>query len=168
MSDQQIDETTGPKALRDAYERAKAEAEDGAAARRELAFLKAGLDVDNPTVKFAMTHYDGELTKDAVLEFSAGVGLAQPPAPPEPPAPESTDLRRELAGGNVVPPPDPDAGGDPMDAAWGEYHKLVAGGETGERASRAVFGTILAGAANGDPRFAFDAEAHKARAREQA
>lgn len=165
MSDDTTDQTS-PRALREAYERAKADAEAGNAAQRELAFLKAGLDVDNPTVKFAMTHYDGELTKDAVLEFAAGVGLAQPPAPsePEPTAPDTQQLRDELAGATPTPPPDPNAGGDPMDEAWAEYHKLVAQGETGQRASRAVFGTILAGAASGDPRFAFDAEAHKAKA----
>jgi len=170
MPDPQIDDQAqGPRALREAYERAQAEAQEGLGARRELAFLKAGLDVDNPTVKFAMTHYDGELSKDAVLEFAAGVGLSQPTAPPEPepPAPEITDLRRELAGAAAAPPPDPTLGGDPMEEAWGEYHRLVREGETGERAARAVFGTIMAGAAAGDPRFAFDAEAHKALAREQ-
>ena len=72
--------------LREAYKRKEAEAKEGAAAKRELAFLRAGVDPDtSPAAKFFADHYDGELNAEAITESYSALGLGGEPAPqPEP------------------------------------------------------------------------------------
>ena len=75
--------------LREAYKRKEAEAKEGAAAKRELAFLRAGVDPDaSPAAKFFADHYDGELNADAITESYSALGLGGEPAPQPEPEPE--------------------------------------------------------------------------------
>lgn len=46
----------------------KARADEAAAAARELAFVKAGVDPNLPVAKYFMKGYDGELNADAIRE----------------------------------------------------------------------------------------------------
>jgi hypothetical protein len=63
--------------------KARREAEEAATtASRELAFMKAGIDMDDPKAAYFVRGYDGELTSEAVKAEAIRVGfLAE--APPE-------------------------------------------------------------------------------------
>ena len=54
---------------------ARAEAE---AAKRELAFVKAGVPLDNPVAKYFIKGYDGEITPDAIRAAAEEANLIQP------------------------------------------------------------------------------------------
>ncbi len=63
-------------------ERNKA-AERADAAERELAFMRAGIDVEaNPMAAYFVKGYDGEVTADAIRAKAQEVGLLQAPPPP--------------------------------------------------------------------------------------
>lgn len=47
-------------------------------AKRELAFVRAGIDLDSPSGKLAAKAYDGEPSLDAVKQFAVEYGLIQP------------------------------------------------------------------------------------------
>ncbi len=96
-------ERKAEKAAREAAEN-KAAAE---AARRELAFVKAGVDPDSPKAKYFVRGYEGELTVDAIKAEAAQLGLVDAPAPPaeEIPAAERAAHERiaASAAGTSVP-----------------------------------------------------------------
>ena len=54
---------------------ARAEAE---AAKRELAFVKAGEPLDNPVAKYFIKGYDGEITPEAIRAAAEEANLVQP------------------------------------------------------------------------------------------
>lgn len=63
------------------------QAEANAAAARELAFVKAGVNTDDPAAKYFLKGYDGELTVDAIKAAAAEarlIGAAPPPPDPRP------------------------------------------------------------------------------------
>ena len=76
MSNDEFDtEESGRNPLRDRMKlleqenaELKARAEEAAGAARELAFVKAGVDPANPTAKYFVKAYDGELTPEAIRE----------------------------------------------------------------------------------------------------
>lgn len=55
----------------------KAKAEAAAAAERELAFVKAGIDPNLPVAKYFMKGYDGELTADAIRAAAIEAQIVQ-------------------------------------------------------------------------------------------
>ncbi len=63
------------KSLRAAANRAKRTAQERDAAIRELAFVKAGIDTDNPRLAYFYKGYDGELSKDAIRQAAAEAGF---------------------------------------------------------------------------------------------
>jgi hypothetical protein len=58
----------------------RAEAAEAVAAKRELAFIKVGIDVDSPTGKLFAKAYDGETSPEAVAAAAAEYGLIKPPS----------------------------------------------------------------------------------------
>lgn len=74
MSNDDLDEQeTGRNPLRDRMKvleqenaELKARADEAAAAARELAFVKAGIDPDLPVAKYFMKGYDGEISVEAI------------------------------------------------------------------------------------------------------
>jgi hypothetical protein len=63
---------------------AKAAAAEAEAARRELAFLKAGIDLDSPQGKLLAKGYDGPATAEAIKAAAVEYGLIQTEAPAVP------------------------------------------------------------------------------------
>lgn len=166
MADQT--EPSTPKELRDAYERTKQEAEEGRQAKRKLAFLEAGVDLNTPTGKLVDRAYDGDLTADGVKAFAEEMGIdltAKPAAPPsgegEPPDeggkdPEPTDedqVRRTISGAEA---PDPAAQGDVLTDAFAERDRLLKEGKQRLRAGAPVLGAIIGQAAAGNKDFIYD------------
>lgn len=64
-----------PKQLRDAAERGRAALNENKALKRENAFLKAGINVDDPRMSYFFKGYDGELTADAILTAAKAAGF---------------------------------------------------------------------------------------------
>lgn len=117
---------------------AEKQATEGAAARRELAFLRAGVDIESPVGKLFVKAYDGELEAEAIkTQYQALVpepaqGGEEPPPSGEPageppPTGMPTDDAARLAAAraqlqsNASPPgsePQTHVGQAMMDAAF--------------------------------------------------
>jgi hypothetical protein len=75
------DETDGqeveeaPRGLRRAANKSKKLEQELANARRELAFTKAGINPDDPRMKYFVKGYDGDFTADAVRQAAVEAGF---------------------------------------------------------------------------------------------
>lgn len=74
-------------------------------AKRELAFVKAGIDPNSPMSKYFMKGYDGELDPDAIRNAAVEAQLISPP--------EATPTQVEAAG-------------------WQKIAKIAAGSQTAQ------------------------------------
>lgn len=74
-------------------------------ARRELAFVKAGIDPNSPMSKYFMKGYDGELDPEAIRQAAVEAQLISPP--------EATPTQVEAAG-------------------WQKIAKIAAGSQTAQ------------------------------------
>ncbi|TXH55385.1 MAG: hypothetical protein E6Q97_08925 [Desulfurellales bacterium] len=75
-------------------------AEEGRKAKRELAFAKAGVDVDSPLGGLFMKGYDGEVTADAIKASWAEIS----PTTPEPAATEPAAQAPQAQAQHAVDP----------------------------------------------------------------
>ena len=66
-----------PKGLRRAAGKSKKLESELAQAKRELAFAKAGIDPDDPRMKYFVKGYDGDLTAGAVRQAAVEAGFIQ-------------------------------------------------------------------------------------------
>lgn len=80
------EETEGKNPLRQALKQkekelaeAKKAAAEAAEAKRELAFIKAGVPMDNPMAKYFVKAYDGELDPDAIKQAALEAQLISSP-----------------------------------------------------------------------------------------
>jgi len=89
-----------------AADQARAEAD---AAKRELALIRAGIDLDSPQGKLFAKAYDGEPAVDAIRKAAEEYGVLAPPTPPVDPAELSAHTRvaQASAGSPAAPPADP-------------------------------------------------------------
>ena len=78
---------------------------DAEVAKRELAFVKAGIDPNSPMSKYFMKGYDGELSPDAIRQAAVEAQLISPP--------EATPTQVEAAG-------------------WQKIAKIAAGSQTAQ------------------------------------
>lgn len=97
----------------EALESSTAEAEAGRDARRKLAFMDAGIDLDTPTGKLFADAYQGDLTTEAVKAKASEYGIIEPPKT-ETATPEEQAAAEEIVQATVgapeggqKPPPDP-------------------------------------------------------------
>lgn len=154
------DEVETPAQLREAANRAKQHKAEADAAKRELAFVKAGIDTDSKLGKLVFNTYDGELTKEAILEFVSDIpGLSAAPSE-EPPVEENEDeipddeRNSTLDRNNLANDANGDEGGKPdprkvgRDAAKG----VIDSGGTQEDALATHFQQIVGAAKEGDRR----------------
>jgi hypothetical protein len=135
--------------------RLREQAADAAAAKRELVFVKAGVDTDSRLGKLALAGYDGELTVEAVKTFATEIGAIG--APPPAPAVTITDDeralandRQALAGGRAEPAQD--QGEHPTLAALKDFQARLERGSGRDNARAVALDKILTAAANGDQR----------------
>lgn len=78
---------------------------DAETAKRELAFVKAGIDPNSPMSKYFMKGYDGELSPEAIRQAAVEAQLISPP--------EATPTQVEAAG-------------------WQKIAKIAAGSQTAQ------------------------------------
>ena len=123
------------------------------ATKREMVFVKAGIDTDTPKGQAALKAYDGELNKDAVSAWYGDVFGAPAIKGDEPSAAEValTEDRQYVA-----------TGGDPGPTSESHEHPHTEGiARAGEvwrqtfdvdKAAAAFLGPVFTAAAQGDPR----------------
>lgn len=97
--DQMVDEgNDNLKDLRKRADEARKLEQEAAQLKRELAFSKAGIDVDTPVGKMLFKAYDGELDKETLTAAAREVGaINDAPATPNEPSPEERSQSRERA-----------------------------------------------------------------------
>ena len=66
-----------PRGLRRAANKGKKLESENQQLKRELAFFKAGIDTDDPRMKYFAKGYEGELTADAVRQAAMDAGFIQ-------------------------------------------------------------------------------------------
>ena len=66
-----------PKGLRRAASKSKQLEAELQAAKRELAFIKAGIPVEDPRMGYFMRGYDGEITAEAIRQAAIDAGFVQ-------------------------------------------------------------------------------------------
>jgi hypothetical protein len=149
-----------PQELRAAAKAGKAAKVEAEAARRELAFTKAGIDTDSDRGQMFMDSYKGELDKDAIkTKFDSIFGTVEAPnddqdeaerAAAEEELKRQTQDRRDLtsAGTEHTPPSE----GSLIDAGYQRMQEALNDGRPMEIAFREALGGTLAAANQGDPR----------------
>ena len=80
----------------------KAKADEAAAASRELAFVKAGVDPTLPMAKYFVKGYDGELTADAIRAAAIEAAIIHDTKAAEK---DAWDRTAKVASGNNSEPP---------------------------------------------------------------
>lgn len=162
MADEQDTDTTEDvSALRKAAEggaKAKAEAE---LAKKELAFVKAGINTDTKPAQALLRAYDGELTAEAIKAEAADWGLVDAPKAPEPEAdaPDYTDdaalqSMRDATSGSPAPVDEPVKSAFEM--AGDGYLKDRKDGRAAQDSLNRAYGTFIKEAAKGNPTAIFD------------
>lgn len=66
-----------PRGLRRAANKGKKLESENQQLKRELAFFKAGIDTDDPRMKYFAKGYDGEMTAEAVRQAAMDAGFLQ-------------------------------------------------------------------------------------------
>ena len=86
--DSDIEEDSIPGLRRAANKSKKLESENQSL-KRELAFAKAGLPLDDPKMRYFVKGYDGEMEAEAIRAAAVEAGFYQQPAQGEQPATQS-------------------------------------------------------------------------------
>lgn len=167
------DQNQTPAQLREYADRQKERADaaeaqiaEGDKARRENAFLRAGVDLDSPLGTLFSKGYEGELDGDKVKEAWSALQPAQAPPPEaasDAPTPEElaqAQARDALNTGGVPPGEEPSP--SPWDAAKENYKIAKEKGQSTDRAQTAAIQTVMDAAVAGDERVLYDRDRWKA------
>ena len=154
--------------LRKAAEGGKAAKREAEMAKRELAFVKAGVDTDSKPARALLENYEGELTKEAIQAEAKDWGLvkgAEPEPTPDPGAEQAaavaeTQATREALEGQPAPDEPPQVGG--VDGALKNFLKNKEDGMSQINATNHAFGEVIKAAAMGDSQARFDADSWEA------
>lgn len=171
MSDQQ-QQDGAPEQERENLSELRSAADEGRKAKRELAFVKAGIDTDTPLGAMFATAYSGDLTKDAIAEEWEKIAPSPQAAVEQVDAIQADQLvvaqeqdvqraqqdraRRSIASTPAEPVAEPTV--DPLREGYKQFHENLSNGVTRDRAAKPVFEAIIGGAANGDQRFIWNGE----------
>jgi len=156
MSDQE-DQHEGDNlaGLRKAADEGKAARAELEAMKRQMAFVKAGVDIDTKLGQMLLKTYDGELDTEAIKAEATEVGaIKSAVAPPEPEGPvvdeNETRERQDLASNAGTPSSLESA--DPHTAALRNFEESRANGRTREDSAGAAYFEIIKAAQAGDKR----------------
>ena len=153
MDDYPEDDTGGIKDLRDAAERGKKATQELDAMKREMAFLKAGVDTDTKAGQLLYKAYDGELETDLLRAEAAELGILREASAPvremsDDSDRQATQERRALAD-NTVPPTNQTE--SPYDAGHREFKAMMDAGRPKEDSAATFIHTVLEAAGGADP-----------------
>jgi hypothetical protein len=165
MSDEQtpVEEGEGIKKLREKAEQGSAAIDENARLKREMAFMRAGIDTTSKPAQALIASYSGELDPDAIKAEAAEWGLVKGEAPPvqqydeNSPERQQQEIREQTSGqpAPVLPPPEVNG----MDKAISGYHENRTKGMADEAAQVQAFGEVIRAAAGGDKSTIFDPSA---------
>lgn len=168
-------DTQEPSELRKAAERGAAAAAENEQLRKEMAFIKAGIDTETKLGQMLFKTYEGELTKSALQEeWSSIAPASQPEAeqvevpepPPDPRAVQRQQIQQDLAS-NAAEDDLTDTGEDAKERAWNAYTDDRRQGTDRRLAMRAYVGELIDAAVKGDQTAIFDEAAWRQRALEE-
>jgi len=158
MDDIQDEGTGGIKELRDAAERGKKASQELDSMKREMAFLKAGVDTDSKAGQLLFKAYDGELDTDLLRLEAEELGILRDTQTAPTPTTDNDNVdrqrveeRRALAGDNVPPESQTES---PYDAGHRQFQEMMEQGRPKDESAAHFIHTVLeaAGGADPDPR----------------
>lgn len=162
-NDQTAPETEA-SALRRAAEEGAAAKKELEQAKREVALLRAGVDLDSKAGQMFAKAYDGDLTAEAIQAEWADIAPkpAAAPAPPPPDPEEARQTAERLALANDSTPPGAPTDPDPNAAGMAAFQQALAEGRTREDAAAEWITRVNAAGAAGDSRVLYRSPAEKA------
>jgi ribosomal protein L12E/L44/L45/RPP1/RPP2 len=129
-----------PSQLREAANRSgkwKAEAE---AAKRENAFLRAGIDPEDTRMKYFVKGYEGELSADDIKSAAIDAGFMTAPEPPADPAADQAQAGQQRV---VAASSGTQTSKDPASVVYGMQQAYKEGGLEGLSAYSRQFGVTF-------------------------
>lgn len=148
----QDDQNPDIKDLRRAADDGKAARAEAEQARRELAFVKAGVDTDSKLGKLLLKTYEGDLTTDAIKAEAAELGLGQPAGGNDQASEQDRAQTRERTDLASEPDVSQSEGPDPNKVARTSFEEARNNGESREMAAGAYLSEMLRAAHSGDKR----------------
>ena len=146
-------ENTSMKDLRDAAERGRKASQELDAMKREMAFLKAGVDLEKKAGQLLMKAYDGDLEPELIRaeaeELGAVMGAAPTPVAEAQEIDTSTAERQALVQDSVAPEATTES---PYDRGHREFQDMLNDGRPKEDAAARFVHTVLEAAGQGDDR----------------
>ena len=146
----------GIKELREAADRGKKASQELDQMKREMAFLKAGVDTDSKAGQLLFKAYDGDLETDLIRIEAEELGILKDAAPPPESENSEADVRvaqerRDLAADHIAPENQTES---PYDAGHRQFQEMVGAGRSTEDSAARFVHTVLeaAGGADPDPR----------------
>jgi len=147
---------TGIKELRDAADRGRKASQELEEMKREMAFLKAGVDTDTKAGQLLFKAYDGDLDPDLLRVEAEELGILKGADPEPVPEPEVTEAeaqvarqRRDLVSDQVPPDTQTES---PYDAGHRQFKEMLDAGRPKEDAAAAFVSTVIEAASSGDER----------------
>lgn len=154
MSDQEQHEGENIANLRKAADDAKAARAELEAMKRQMAFVKAGVDVDTKLGQMLLKTYDGDLDIEAIKAEATEIGAIKSAVAPEPEGPvvdeNETRERQDLASNAGTP--SSSEGADPHTTALKNFEEARVSGLTREDAAGSAYFEIIKAAQAGDKR----------------
>ena len=155
------EETGGIKELRDAADRGKEAIQERDQLKREVAFMKAGVDTDSKAGQLLFKAYDGELDTESIkADWEALVPAVIPVAEPEQPQEnvnqidtQVSEQRQALADESV---PVEATTQSPYEQGFQEFKKAYDAGTPKEDSAARFVHTVLEAAGQGDERVLSD------------
>ena len=146
-------ENTSIKDLREAAERGRKASSELDTMKREMAFLKAGVDLEKKAGQLLMKAYDGDLEPELIRaeaeELGAITGAAPTPVAEGQEIDTSTAERQALVKDSVAPEATTES---PYDRGHREFQDMIADGRPKEDAAARFVHTVLEAAGQGDER----------------
>jgi hypothetical protein len=127
------------QSLRDAAERGRKLEPKVANLERENAFLRAGIDPDDTSLKYFYRGYDGELNPDAIKAAAIEAGFVAPP-PPDP----AVQAHQQGQGQVQAASAGTEAAYDPAGAVYAMQQAMAEGGVEAMMAAGRTYGLPVA------------------------
>jgi len=164
MADE-TEQTEDVSALRKAADEGTAARKEADLAKRELAFVKAGVDTDSKPAQALLNNYAGDLTAEAIKAEATEWGLlsassADPATEPEPDYSEDAAqqaLRDQINDPQIATNTPPEKNG--IEVALDTFVEELGQGYSRTDATNRAFGRVIQAAGSGDKAAIFDAAA---------
>ena len=149
-----VDDSGGIKDLRDAAERGRKATQELEDMKREMAFIKAGVDTDSKAGQLLYKAYDGELETELIQAEASELGIlkgdVQAPQQESPTRDVAGVQEREaLAGDSVSPEVNTQS---PYEQGCQEFKTAYDSGRSKEDSAARFVHTVLEAAGQGDER----------------